>query len=376
MRVAQRMVSRNYRKTLNNSLAKQAGALERSESGLKFKKLSDNVADGTRAMHLQEERYRANQQKDNAENLYAESKSVDSNLSSIHSILQTAQERMLMGMSEDYGASARAVIAKEIASKKDQVLQFANAQFGGKNLFSGTNNSQPPFTVNDDGKLAFNGIQVDQIYRKDGKYVYDVTEEVPKLDGGGNPVVDGDGNPVMETVVKETLEVPNSEHIFADVGLGLKITGDVQADPRTAYKVSFSGLEFMGCPSEQGQPTVTGKKGNEVPTNLYDLMTEIESALSPEMQKEKLDDLFTQLVDMTDQVGMVRTDLGTRMQFLEDTVTRLDNDITNMTELETDLVSSDPAEEAMKMKECEYVWLAVMQLGSKVLPASLLDFMS
>ena len=35
MRVAQRMVSRNYRKTLNNSLAKQAGALERSESGLK-----------------------------------------------------------------------------------------------------------------------------------------------------------------------------------------------------------------------------------------------------------------------------------------------------------------------------------------------------
>ena len=43
--------------------------------------------------------------------------------------------------------------------------------------------------------------------------------------------------------------------------------------------------------------------------------------------------------------------------------------------METDLISSDPAEEAIKMKECEYVWLALMQLGSKVLPASLLDFM-
>ena len=64
------------------------------------------------------------------------------------------------------------------------------------------------------------------------------------------------------------------------------------------------------------------------------------------------------------------------MQYLELTETRLTDDITNMTALETDLISSDPAQEAIKMKECEYVWLAVMQLGSKVLPASLLDFMS
>ena len=72
---------------------------------------------------------------------------------------------------------------------------------------------------------------------------------------------------------------------------------------------------------------------------------------------------------------MVRTDLGNRMEYLQLTQTRLTDDITNMTELETDLISSDPAEEAIKMKECEYVWLALMQLGSKVLPASLLDFM-
>ena len=72
---------------------------------------------------------------------------------------------------------------------------------------------------------------------------------------------------------------------------------------------------------------------------------------------------------------MVRTDLGNRMEYLQLTQTRLEDDITNMTALETDLISSDPAEEAIKMKECEYVWLALMQLGSKVLPASLLDFM-
>ena len=79
---------------------------------------------------------------------------------------------------------------------------------------------------------------------------------------------------------------------------------------------------------------------------------------------------------MTDQVGMMRTDLGTRMNFLERTKSGLEADIENMTGLETDLISSDPAQEAIKMKECEYSWLAILQLGSKVLPSSLLDFMN
>ena len=72
---------------------------------------------------------------------------------------------------------------------------------------------------------------------------------------------------------------------------------------------------------------------------------------------------------------MSRTDLGTRMNFLERVQTRLKADIDNMSEMESKLVSSDPAEEAIKMKECEYVWMAVLQLGSQILPSSLLDYM-
>ena len=88
-----------------------------------------------------------------------------------------------------------------------------------------------------------------------------------------------------------------------------------------------------------------------------------------------MDDLHRQLVDLTDQVGMSRTDLGTRMDFLDRTKERLEDDIDNMSEMESKLVSSDPADEAIKMKECEYVWMAVLQLGSQILPSSLLDFM-
>lgn len=508
------MISRNYRRQVNSSLKKQADTLERSESGLKFKRLSDNVAAGSRAMHLQEERYQATQQLENTKDLIAEMKSVDSNMDSIHSVLQKIQERMLMGMSEDYGATAREVIAKEIHSAKEQILQFVNNQFGGKYLFAGTNNSVQPFTANEEGKLCFNGIPVEQIYKSttDGKYYYDKPVESeagdgtwvadaagnlfkagtpdPKTgditytgpggatlikkgadgtwtnadgspaapeptgaavaeftDGAGKPLyattdangttyvdntgavkfvkdsngvfttftdaagvtyqqdangnyedvnnpgtpvytkqpdgtyVDANGDPWKMptpdiTAVTKPEVVPNSGDTYADIGLGLKISGDMNVDTRTAFQVSFSGLTLTGFAGYDKVETFTGKNGTVVSGNVYDLLTQIEGALTPTMDKAALDDMFTKLVELTDNVGLTRTDLGNRMQYLEQTQSRLEDDITDMTTLETDLISSNPAEEAIKMKECEYVWLAVMQLGSKVLPASLLDFMS
>ena len=346
MRVAQRMISRNYMRTLNTSLSKRAESLERGTSGLKFSKLSDNVADGTRAMHLQETRYQSTQQLDNVENLLSEMNAVDSDMDSIHSVMQSIQDKTLMAMSENYGPDKRAVLSKEIANLKDQILQFANSQFSGKYLFGGTNNSSQPFTVNpDSGKLQFNGVEVESIYKEDGKYYYD------------DPV---DG---------KTL-VPNSGDVYADIGLGLKISDDMEADPRTAFQVSFSGLEMLGF----GAP-ITGKDGTQVASNAYDMLTQLENAIAPDFDKTAVDDLHRQLVSLTDQVGMSRTDLGTRMNFLERVQTRLKADIDNMSEMESKLVSSDPAEEAIKMKECEYVWMAVLQLGSQILPSSLLDYM-
>ena len=356
MRVAQRMISRNYMMTLNTSLSKRAESLERGSSGLKFQKPSDNVADGSRAMHIQEQRLQSTQQLNNVEDLLDELNSVDSNMEAIHSILQSIQEKTLEGMSESYGEDNRAVLAQEIASKKEQILQFANAQFAGKYLFSGTNNSTQPFTVDEtSGKLMFNGVLVEDIFQDtDGKFYYNVTDET-----------------TTPPTVTQT-QVPNSDEIFADIGLGLKITSGKEADPRTAFQVSFSGLELLGFGG--GEDPVIGDKGTEVASNVYDLLTQIEQALTPDFDKTALDDLHTQLVALTDQVGMNRTELGTRMDFLERSKSRLEADIDNMTEMESNLISSDPAEEAIKMKECEYVWMAVMQLGSQILPTSLLEF--
>ena len=349
MRIAQRMVSRNYMKTLNTSLSNRAESLKRGSDGLAFFKLSDNVADGSRAMHIQEERYQSTQQLANVEDLMSELNSVDSSMASIHSVLQSVQEKTLMALSDNYGDDKREVLAKEIGKLKEQLYQFSNAKFAGKYLFSGTNNSSQPFTTTDDGKLAFNGVKAEDIFKgDDGKYYYLTDPNDPN----------------------SKQEVKNSGNVYADIGLGLKISSDMQADPRTAFQVSFSGLELLGF----GAP-VEGENGTEVPTNAYDLLTELEEAIKPPFDRSKTEDLQRQLIKTTDRVGMARTDMGTRYNFLEKIQTQLEADIDNMSETESRLISSDPAEEAIKMKNCEYVWMAVLQLGSKVLPSSLLDYL-
>ncbi|MDK2812948.1 MAG: flagellar hook-associated protein 3 FlgL [Clostridiales bacterium] len=347
MRIAQRTISRNYLKQLNTSMSKKAGCLERSTSGLKFSKLSENVADGTRAMHIQEERYQSQQQLSTVNDLVSEFKSVDSNMDSIQSILQNLQEKVLAGMSENYGQNKRDILAKEISSCKEQILQFANAQFGGKYLFAGTNNSDAPFTVDaTSGKLQFNGIDVDQISYQGGAYVYPDPSD-----------------PSLKKVV------PNSGNLYADIGLGLKVSSTGTPDSRTAFEVSFQGLELMGYGA-----STTGENGTNVSSNVYDLLTQIEASLTSGYDGNTLKDAQTKLVKLTDKVGMQRTELGTRDRFLERMQTRLTNDIENMSAMESELISSKPADEAIKLQDANYVWKAILQLGSQILPSSLLDY--
>lgn len=353
MRVAQRMVTRNYLKSLNSTLSKRAESFSRTDSGLKFSKLSENVADGARAMRVQEERERSEAQLDNVKTIHLEMESANTNLSSIDAILKNVQEKVLQAMNESYGADKRRVIAQEIAQAKEELLQFANAQYGGKYLFSGTNNASAPFTVDETtGKLLFNGVDVSSITKRDGKFYY--------TDAGGDEKL-----------------VPQSEEVYMDIGLGLRVIGDdATPDPRTAFQSSVSGLNVLGF-----GPEVPGEKyGTMVSSNAYDVLTQMEKAIYNEadgsIDKAALDDQYTQLVDLNDEMRMAQADLNTRVAHLDRMESRLESDITNLTEMETKLISSDPAQEAINLKNAEYVWLATLQLGAKVLPSSLLDFIS
>ncbi len=378
MRVAQRTISRNYMTSLNNTLSKRADILARSESGLRFEQLSEDVAAGARAMDTQESRYAATQQMNTAEALVKELDSAWKALGTADSIVQDVLEQMksAAGVRTEEKLDA---IKEKVGAMKAQYLQTLNSQYGGKYLFGGTNNATPPFTEGEDGRLQFNGITVANIYKYGDKYYYvEDDQEEPDFiyDTSVPPNVIGTNDK----------QVPQSGKIYLDTGLGLTVGAD-NVDSRTAFQVNVVGLEAVGYMGfltdeenrieydENGDPTEASRHWVRQTNNIYDLISETEKLLAPDYDEKRLDDMQLRLTTMDDKMRMSRTFMDTQSTSLEYLVDRLKSDIDGMEKLEDSLMTAEPAGEAIKMKNVEYAWQAVLALGSQILPSSLLDYL-
>lgn len=543
MRIAQRTVSRNYKASLNRVLGKRADSLRRSEDGLRFKNLSEDVAAGARAMNTQEMRYAAIQQKNTAEELLKELDAAWGVMGSMDSTIQDVLEEMksAAGVRTEEKLDA---IQKKIGNLKEKYLQQLNTPYGGKYLFGGTNNKEAPFTVNEDDKLLFNGVEVSKIYKgqkvglvgtaaddalyaddsryytdgvnyyhNDGKFYYDGPSQPPAFsadlsgfsadvkaatagnladvttklmmgdkaiqiwDGAnwvdanpttanltgdftmngaqltaslvtqsngngikiGNEVYDftddgtgslsftwkgtaasdatapadldttaaaqktakapegslkvavtpgtnvasvenvtgNDAKPQVETT--PNTPVPYSSEIYLDTGLGLTVDrgAETAVDPRTAFHVNVIGLELCGHTGFVNGIALDNGAYTEqtISNNIYDMISQVEKLLAPGYSEKQLDAMQMQLTKMNDTMRMSRTDVDTRANSLESMITRLKTEIDGMEKLEDSLMTADPANEAINLKDVEYSWQAVLALGSQILPSSLLDYL-
>lgn len=338
MRITQSSMMRNYLKNLGRASNDVARSSQRMTSGRKFTKLSENVSDGTRALKVREQLDKDEQYLTNIRDAESELASAESNMMSVNEILQTVQSKLKEAMTGTAEGTKREIIALEIGKLKDQVLQFSNAQFADNYLFSGTNNAGSPFDKGADGRMTYNGIPVDQITKNpaDGKYYTDNTF---------------------------TNLIPNDEEKYIDMGMGLSMSGG-KVDPKSAFKTSFSGLDIFGAGTD-----ANGNSGN-----LYNLLSDIETSLKNYGDGEQVKDLSTKLTEQTDMLMTNITDIGTRSAFLAKTTERIENDIEKLTELGVKLEVTDDPKETVSMKMYDYAWKATLQLGAKIIPLSLMDF--
>ena len=339
-------MTRNYLKNLNTNLGNLSESQEKIFSGKKFNRSSENVADAARALKVRDQLYTDKQYLTNIENVQSRLSSAESNLSSINSILVTARDKIQKALT-DTSAKERNILGQEIDSLKDEILQFANAQFSDKYLFGGSNNAGAPFTKDSTtGEVLYNGIPVADIQKNaDGSYYYYK-------------------NAADEASDTKTT-VPENTDVYLDIGLGLNMTGS-QVDPRSAFKVSFSGLDIFGC----GSDAKTG-----LPNNILNLLSDTVKTVTAEpMDSDRLSQLSEHLKSKTENVMLSITDIGTKCNFLDKSAERLGNDIFNLTKAQQKLEITDDKAETIQWKMYNYAWMASLQYGSKVLPVSLMDF--
>lgn len=350
VRITQNTMIRNYLTNMNMNMNRLAKSQDRM-LGQKYRNASENLGDTSRALRVRQELHENEEYLVGVRDAAGRLSSAESNLRSINDILVTASEQLMLRANNDPNGEEREIMAQEIEALRDQVLQFANAEFSDIYLFSGTNNGEAPFKVDDDGDLTYNGIKVSDISAERKTITYDgVTYE--NVYTYTDPA-DGQEKPV-----------PEDNNSYFDVGLGITVTGN-QVESKSAFKITFSGLDCFG----------SGEDAEGIPNNVYNILDEAAQVLRAEpFDRERLEQLQDKLTLKTEDLMINVTDIGTRDNMLSTIEERVENDNYNLTALQQKLEVADTATESMNWKMYSAIMMATYQFGSQVLPQTLMDF--
>ena len=328
MRVTQNSMTRTYMRNLNNNLNNMNKSNERLNSQRSFSRISEAPSEAAKAFSIREQLYKNEQFETNMRDAAGEITAAESNLDSTLDVLKTAKERLVRAATGTLNQEQRDIMADELRDLSEQVLQFSNAKFGSKYLFSGTGNEEAPFQVADDGTLSFNGTPVDAAINID--------------------------------------EFTKNGTMYIDAGIGMVFSGS-EVDDRSAIKFSTSGVDAFGW----GTSNVDG---TEIPNNIYSFLQSAADSLEAG-DKEVIGKHLEHLDTIEDKLVLEVTDMGTRANFLDKTSERLKDENLYLKETQKAVEGVNLEGETINMKSYEMSWMVSLQIGSKIIPPSIFDFM-
>jgi len=160
MRITTNMISNSYLTNLNTNLSALNLYQTQLSTGKRITKLSDDPVGVLGSMDARVKLARLTQYQKNVDSAKDALKSAETALNELNSSLQTAYERALQASTDTVSDSDRAAIAEEIKQLRDNVLSVGNTKVSNRYLFGGYNSTSAPFTLNADGDLLYNGLDV------------------------------------------------------------------------------------------------------------------------------------------------------------------------------------------------------------------------
>lgn len=346
VRITQNVTNRSYLTNLTNTQYSMNKTMDKVETGRAFTKVSEDVSAGVKALSIRSRMYKNDHVTSNVEIANEQLKVAEDNLLAVNDILSSIGSEALKVMNGTNMPQGKEIYKSVLESSKDSILKLANGKYNDKYVMGGTNISTQPFTHDDEGHMLFNGIRVSEIEKNNGIY-----------ESGGDPV-------------------PYSGESYIDIGLDIKVVNGV-VDPRTAYRVSVSGLNSLGHGTSQiDYETIDGtKKTYEFSNNVYDIITEMSDAIENE-DIDKVGALYDHLNKRMDVLTTDISDIGMRSKFLETTVSRLENENMSLNQLQTDTEGIDDATEIMNYMSYRNAWNLTLQFGNSIIPKTLMDYVT
>ena len=322
MRITQKNLTRAYLSGLNRNINQLAKSNERLSSGKRINRVSDSVTDAQKALKVRNQLLNNEQFTRNIQSIQNEISAQESSAMQMNQILIDVKGLLVKAESGLNSDSDLTIIANELEEINNSIVQLVNVKTSDRYTFSGLNN-EAPISVQNNGTVLFNGVNVDEI---------------------------------LDTDLKD-------DSIFIDVGIGMKFNND-KLDESSVVKLNTSAIQLLGY----------GKNSQGIPNNLVSMLNKAVKDLKSG-DVSQLSNYQNQLKESNDRLLIQVTDIGTRYAYLENTINRLENEKLNLTEQQNHLESIDYEEENIINKSYDMAYQISLQLGSKVLPLSIFDFM-
>lgn len=250
-------------------------------------------------------------------------------------------------------------------SSKTTVLSTTYYDANGKELVQGK----------DFDRIADNGKLIKNAY--DEPVAYD-TEEIRYTvkDKDNNPVTgdfktvkNADGEVTeQKNMLKARTVLDNlaNESLYLDLGFGLESDADGNTVSTSAFNTAIPGITMLGY----------GKDENGLSNNVVVLLGQLADELEKEPFSEtnygKLMDKFGECID---QITDFEASLGTKQNFVDGTVTRLEQYNDSLNDRIVDVERVDMAEAISTYTWMGYAYNAALKVGTDIVSNSLLDYM-
>lgn len=179
------------------------------------------------------------------------------------------------------------------------------------------------------------------------KYIfsgYNGTTEPFTLDASGNILYNGLD---LENDADPALLAEHKQKIEYEVGFSMKA------------EISVTGTKLLGMGED----------------NLYSVLDGLYNALQTNQPADEISKYIGKLQDCQSNLMEVEAELGGRINRLELINSRFEDDFLNYTELKSGIEDVDLAEATMQFKMAEAVYVASLQIGSRIVQPTLVDFL-
>ena len=226
MRITNKMITTKYIRSLNTLSTDLDKLNTQIASGRAFSKSSENTSAAIKAYQIRRDLSKTDGYQANIQHAQSSLTNTESALNHIQELIQTAKDKILQANTGTTSADERNVVATELRSIQDSLLQALNSNASDVYYFGGTNTDTAPFTVDDDGKLVYNGV-------------------------------------LLETITPADEERLSNDSMYVDIGLGASIIPDPDdptktiVDPGSVFHYSIPGINIVGS----GTTSVGGMTG-------------------------------------------------------------------------------------------------------------------